>query len=88
METEGFGGGGMVAAAFGDVKVADVLEGRDDGGADGGQVGWPAACAAGGGVFAEADVATWWCASADQCSRTSRARSPAVASALVRLVTA
>ena len=31
---------------------------------------------------------TWWCASMDQCSRTSRARSCAVASALVRLVMA
>ena len=31
---------------------------------------------------------TWWCASMDQCSRTRRARSCAVAWALVRLVTA
>ena len=31
---------------------------------------------------------TWWCASMDQCSRTRRARSCAVACALVRLVTA
>jgi hypothetical protein len=30
----------------------------------------------------------WWCASMDQCSRMRRARSCAVASALVRLVTA
>lgn len=37
----GFGGGGMVAPAFGDVQVADALEGRDDGGADGGQGGGP-----------------------------------------------
>ena len=29
----------MVAPAFGDVQVAGVFEGRDDGGADGGQVG-------------------------------------------------
>jgi hypothetical protein len=31
----------MVASAFGDVQVAGVFEGRDDGGADGGQVGGP-----------------------------------------------
>ena len=30
----------------------------------------------------------WWCASMDHCSRTRRARSPAVAWALVKLVTA
>ena len=53
VEAEGFGGGGVVAAAFGDVQVACVLEGRDDGSADGGQVGGPAAGPAGGGVFAE-----------------------------------
>jgi hypothetical protein len=41
VKVEGFGGGGMVAAAFGDVQVADVFDGRDDGGADGGQVGGP-----------------------------------------------
>src|SRR6516165_3608610 len=57
VKPEGFGGGGMVAAAFGDVQVAGVFEGRDDGGADGGQVGGPAAGAAGGGVFAEGHVA-------------------------------
>src|SRR6516165_755484 len=57
VKPEGFGGGGMVAAAFGDVQVAGVFEGRDDGGADGGQVGGPAAGAAGGGIFAEAHVA-------------------------------
>src|SRR5258707_12714125 len=53
VEVEGFGGGGVVAAAFGDVQVAGVFDGRDDGGADGGQVGGPAAGAAGRGVFAE-----------------------------------
>jgi hypothetical protein len=41
VEAEGFGGGGMVAPAFGDVQVAGVFNGRDDGGADGGQVGGP-----------------------------------------------
>ncbi len=56
-EAEGFGGGGMVAPAFGDVQVAGVFEGRDDGGADGGQVGRPAAGAAGGGIFPESKVA-------------------------------
>jgi hypothetical protein len=39
VETEGFGGRGVVAAAFGDVQVAGVFDGRDDGGANGGQVG-------------------------------------------------
>src|SRR5512142_3272125 len=57
VEAEGFGGGGVVAAAFGDVQVAGVFDGRDDGGADGGQVGGPAAGAAGGGVFMECHVA-------------------------------
>jgi hypothetical protein len=57
VEAEGLGGGGVVAAAFGDVQVAGVFEGRGDGGADGGQVGGPAAGAAGGGIFAEGDVA-------------------------------
>jgi hypothetical protein len=37
VEAKGFGGGGMVAPAFGDVQVAGVF----DGGADGGQVGGP-----------------------------------------------
>src|SRR5580700_12225197 len=57
VESEGFGGGAVVASAFGDVQVAGVFDGRDDGGPDGGQVGGPAAGAAGGGVFAEAHVA-------------------------------
>src|SRR5258707_8001173 len=56
VEVEGFGGGGVVAAACGDVQVAGVFDGRDDGGADGGQVGGPAAGAAGRGVFAESHV--------------------------------
>src|SRR5260221_9964243 len=56
VEVEGFGGGGVVAAAFGDVQGAGVFDGRDDGGADGGQVGGPAAGAAGRGVFAESHV--------------------------------
>jgi hypothetical protein len=57
VESDGFGGGAVVAPAFGDVQVAGVFDGRDDGGADGGQVGRPAAGAAGGGVFAEGYVA-------------------------------
>src|SRR5690348_17193143 len=57
VKSERFGGGGVVAAAFGDVQVAGVLEGRGDGGADGGQVDWPAAGAAGGGIFPESKVA-------------------------------
>ena len=56
VEAEGFGGGGVVAPAFGDVQVAGVFDGRDDGGADGGQVGGPAPCAAGRGIFAERRV--------------------------------
>ena len=56
VEAEGLGGGGVVAAAFGDVQVAGVFDGRDDGGADGGQAGGPAAGTAGGGVFAERRV--------------------------------
>src|SRR5215470_2365560 len=35
VEAEGRGGGGVVAPALGDVQVAGVFEGRDDGGADG-----------------------------------------------------
>src|SRR5580704_14020629 len=57
VEAEGFGGGGVVAASFGDVQVPGVFEGRDDGGADGGQVDGPAAGAAGGGIFPERKVA-------------------------------
>jgi len=57
VEAEGFGGCGVVAASLGDVQVADVFEGRGDGRADGGQVGRPAAGAAGGGIFPESKVA-------------------------------
>ena len=56
VEAEGFGGGGVIAAAFGDVQVAGVLDGRGDGGADGSQVDGPAAGPAGGSVFAERHV--------------------------------
>jgi hypothetical protein len=49
VEAEGFGGGGMVTPAFGDVQVAGVFEGRDDDGADGGPVGGPAAVRRDGG---------------------------------------
>jgi hypothetical protein len=41
VEAEGLGGSGVVAPALGNVQVADVLDGCDDGGADGGQVGGP-----------------------------------------------
>src|SRR5579863_8182848 len=57
VEAEGFGGGGVVAAAFGDVQVAGVFEGCDDGRPDGGQVGGPAAGATGSGIFPERKVA-------------------------------
>jgi hypothetical protein len=53
VEMEGFGGGGVIAPAFRDVQVAGVLDGRDDRGADSGQVGGPAAGPAGGSVLAE-----------------------------------
>ena len=53
VEVKGLGGSGVIAAPFGDVQVAGVFDGRDDGGADGGQVDWPAAGPAGGGVFGE-----------------------------------
>src|SRR6266487_3787979 len=56
VEAEGFGGGGVVAPAFGDVQVAGVFDGRDDGGTDSGQVGGAAAGVAGRGVFAECHV--------------------------------
>src|SRR6266699_3921661 len=56
VEADSFGGRGVIAAAFGDVQVAGVLDGRGNGGADGGQVGRPAAGPAGGGIFAECDV--------------------------------
>ncbi len=42
VEVEGFGGGGVVAAACGDVQVAGVFDGRDDGSPDGVQVDGPA----------------------------------------------
>ena len=57
VKVEGFGWGGVVAPAFGDVQVAGVFDGRDDGGADGGQVNGPAAGTAGRGIFAESQVA-------------------------------
>src|ERR1700704_6369073 len=57
VEAEGFGRGGVVAAAFGDVQVAGVFDGRGDGGADGGQVDGPAAGPSGCGVLAEGHVA-------------------------------
>jgi hypothetical protein len=56
VKIEGFGWGGVVAAAFGNMQVAGVFESCGNGGADGGQVGRPAAGAAGGGVFTECDV--------------------------------
>ena len=57
VEAEGLGGGGMVAAAFGDVQIAGVLDSRDDGGADGRKVDRFVAGAAGGGIFAEGHIA-------------------------------
>ena len=57
VEPEGLGGSAVVASAFGDVQVAGVFDGRDDGSPDGGQVGRPAAGPAGRGVFMECHVA-------------------------------
>ena len=56
VEVEGFGGGGVVAPAFGDVQVAGVFDGGDDSSPDRGQVDGPAAGPAAGGVFAERHV--------------------------------
>src|ERR1700722_19500021 len=56
VESEGFGGGAVVASAFGDVQVAGVFDGRDDGSPDSGQVGRTAAGTAGRGIFAERHV--------------------------------
>jgi len=58
VEAESLGGGGVVAASFGDVQVACVFEGRDDGRPDGGQVDGAATGAAGGGIFPESKVAS------------------------------
>src|ERR1035438_10553327 len=56
VEVEGFGGGGVVAPAFGDMQVTGSFDDCDDGGADSSQVGGAAAGAAGGGVFMECHV--------------------------------
>src|ERR1039458_7514904 len=56
VEVEGFGGGGVVTPAFGDMQVTGSFDDCDDGGADSGQVGGAAAGAAGGGVFMECHV--------------------------------
>ena len=63
VEVEGFGEGGVVAPAFGDVQVAGVFDGRDDSGAYGGQVGGPAAGTAGGGVAGQCARAHERCSS-------------------------
>ena len=88
VEAEGFGGGGVVAAAFGDVQVAGVFEGCDDGRADGGQVDRPAAGAAGGGIFPESKVADVVVSLDGPLLADQAGQVPAVASALVKLVTA
>jgi len=53
---EGFGGGGVVSSAFGDVQVAGVADGVDDRVADSGEVDRSVAGSAGGVVFGEGDV--------------------------------
>jgi hypothetical protein len=55
-EAEGFGRGAVIAQVFWDVQVAEVFDGRDDGGADSGQVDGPAAGPAGSGVFVEGHI--------------------------------
>jgi hypothetical protein len=57
VQVEGVGGGGVVASAFGDVEVAGVLDGVDDGGAQGREVDRSVAGTAGGMVLGERDVA-------------------------------
>jgi hypothetical protein len=47
VEVEGFGGGGVVAPAFGNMQVAGIFDGRDDGSADSSQVGGAAITASG-----------------------------------------
>jgi hypothetical protein len=78
VESEGFGGGCMVGPAFGDVEVADVFEGGDDGSPMVARLAGPQPVRL---VVVPSPELTSWCASMDQCSRTSRARSRAVASA-------
>jgi hypothetical protein len=56
VEMEGFGRGGVVASALGDVQVTGVFDGRDDRGADGGQVRGPAAGPAGDGVAVSREI--------------------------------
>jgi hypothetical protein len=56
LEAEGFGGGGVVLSAFGDVEVAGVADGVDDGVAEGGEVDRSVAGSVGGVVFGEGDV--------------------------------
>ena len=70
VEAEGFGGGGVVAAAFGDVQVAGVFEGRDDGGADGGQVGGPLPFGETAGTRAAQVGAYTWLEETDVLRRT------------------
>ncbi len=57
VKAESFSRGGVVASAFGNVQIAGVLDSRDDGGADGGQVDRSVAGAASRGILAEAHVA-------------------------------
>src|SRR5262249_55420327 len=56
VKAEGFSRSGMVASAFGNMQIAGVFEGRDDGGPDGGQVDRPAASRARGCIVSESDV--------------------------------
>jgi hypothetical protein len=57
VEVEGFGGAGVIAAAFGDVRVAGGTDRVDDRVAQGGEVDRAVAGAVGGVVFGEGDVA-------------------------------
>ena len=56
VEAEGFGGGGVVTPSFGNVQVTRIFDGRDDRGADGGQVDGAVAGPAGRGVLVKSHV--------------------------------
>ncbi|MBV9380969.1 MAG: hypothetical protein JO242_09890 [Streptosporangiaceae bacterium] len=88
MEAEGPGGGGVVTSAFGDVQVAGVFEGRETVARMVARLAGPLPVRLAAASSPNVRSRTWWCASMDHCSRARRARPTAVASALVRLVTA
>ena len=84
MEVASLGRGGVVASAFGDVQVVGVL----DGSADSGQVRRAAAGPASGGIFTEGHVPDVVVRRDGPVLADRPGRSWALASALVKLVTA